>query len=618
MKTILSKIVLISMILLTWTLLGVPGTSAAILPLYNGLNGTIKVPGSTITSFDQGGFHVELLPRSRVGATSTSFYFSSGGYAYGSTGNSSEVHVTRIGGGTFTYESIQHWAFQGSQNATFVIEGYAGPVMVGQESYSLATPSPVDWSSGSKYQVATPGGLSGKPVDKLVLLPNFTYPPTNQTGFANLTLTPALTPPTITTVSPLPTGAVGVSYSQSLSATGGATPYVWSISSGSLPSGLSLIAGVITGTPDTAGTASFIARVTGDDGASSTLDLSLTIQPASADLAGLELSNGTLTPAFNLAETNYATITNVPEVSVTPTTGDTGAVIAVRCNSGGWLPAVSGVPVDGLLLQGGSNTVEIRVTAAGGTPVKIYTVTITRELPLIAVSADTGPLVDDDVTPLDFGSATPNRGITRTLTITNVGVTDLILETISKDGTHANDFTVTEPLGYAVSPGAGTTFTVTFTPSAANVRTATIRLASNVSGPENPFDINVTGTGLDYTTDTDGDGMNDGAEFDLSALGFDWQSGQPALVDAYYAGANSAGLYTAEQFQALRVGAPLLERDSVSGWFKLTLGIAKATDLTNFTPFPMTAPQVTVSADGELELNFRSNEGAAFFRVEAR
>ncbi len=66
-------------------------------------------------------------------------------------------------------------------------------------------------------------------------------------------------PLTITTTSPLPTGEVGVQYSDTLTATGGVTPYTWSISSGSLPPGLTLTAssGLISGSPTTAGAYTF-------------------------------------------------------------------------------------------------------------------------------------------------------------------------------------------------------------------------------------------------------------------------------------------------------------------------------------------------------------------------
>jgi hypothetical protein len=36
--------------------------------------------------------------------------------------------------------------------------------------------------------------------------------------------------------------------------------------------------------------------------------------------------------------------------------------------------------------------------------------------------------------------------------------------------------------------------------------------------------------GLFQTQDTDGDGLNDAAEFQMEALDFDWQTSQPAMV----------------------------------------------------------------------------------------
>lgn len=52
----------------------------------------------------------------------------------------------------------------------------------------------------------------------------------------------------VTTTS-LAAGTAGTAYSVTLAASGGVTPYVWDIASGSLPAGLSLVAGKITGTP---------------------------------------------------------------------------------------------------------------------------------------------------------------------------------------------------------------------------------------------------------------------------------------------------------------------------------------------------------------------------------
>lgn len=68
---------------------------------------------------------------------------------------------------------------------------------------------------------------------------------------------------TITTTR-LPNGTVGTAYLQTFTASGGTTPYTWSISSGSLPAGLSLNsgAGVISGTPTSSGTSNFTVSVT--------------------------------------------------------------------------------------------------------------------------------------------------------------------------------------------------------------------------------------------------------------------------------------------------------------------------------------------------------------------
>lgn len=67
------------------------------------------------------------------------------------------------------------------------------------------------------------------------------------------------------TISPstLPGGTVGVSYSQTLTASGGTSPYTWSVLSGTLPAGTSLntSTGVISGTPNTATTYSFTIKV---------------------------------------------------------------------------------------------------------------------------------------------------------------------------------------------------------------------------------------------------------------------------------------------------------------------------------------------------------------------
>ena len=71
-------------------------------------------------------------------------------------------------------------------------------------------------------------------------------------------------PPVITTTS-LSGGTVNHSYIENLSVTGD-TPITWTIQSGSLPPGLSIVYGVIKGTPTTPGTYNFQLRATNSSG----------------------------------------------------------------------------------------------------------------------------------------------------------------------------------------------------------------------------------------------------------------------------------------------------------------------------------------------------------------
>src|SRR5271163_570344 len=57
-------------------------------------------------------------------------------------------------------------------------------------------------------------------------------------------------------------GVPGLAYRQLLIASGGKTPYTWTISQGSLPPGLSLASdGIISGTPTTTGSYDFTVKV---------------------------------------------------------------------------------------------------------------------------------------------------------------------------------------------------------------------------------------------------------------------------------------------------------------------------------------------------------------------
>jgi len=97
-----------------------------------------------------------------------------------------------------------------------------------------------------------------------------------------------------------------------LTATGGTTPYTWSLSAGTLPAGLTLASstGVISGTPTGTGTSNFTVQVTDANSLTATKAFSLTINTASGGGIGLVQENaiqgsgvGSVSVAFPTANT---------------------------------------------------------------------------------------------------------------------------------------------------------------------------------------------------------------------------------------------------------------------------------------------------------------------------
>ena len=99
------------------------------------------------------------------------------------------------------------------------------------------------------------------------------------TATANLSITVSVAPLRLGQVSP-PPGSVGTRYSYRLTATGGLTPYTWSLGDSTLPPGLSLNAatGVISGTPSAPGGSAFSVTVTDSQS-----------PPATAGVAGVSI-----------------------------------------------------------------------------------------------------------------------------------------------------------------------------------------------------------------------------------------------------------------------------------------------------------------------------------------
>jgi len=129
--------------------------------------------------------------------------------------------------------------------------------------------------------------------------------PSPNTTTANLSITVSAPALSVTTSS-LEGGALGTAYNQTLAATGGITPYSWSISSGSLPAGLSLNAstGVISGTPtgNTTGPTDFTVKATDSEtptAQSATASLSITISAPPLSVTTTSLAVGVAGSAYS-------------------------------------------------------------------------------------------------------------------------------------------------------------------------------------------------------------------------------------------------------------------------------------------------------------------------------
>ena len=174
-----------------------------------------------------------------------------------------------------------------------------------QTLVSTGGTSPITWaiSSGSLPSgltlVASTGAITGTPTASGTS--NFTARVTDNVGAtATKALSIVVTSTLAITTSSLPATTVGASYNQTLAATGGVTPYTWAISAGSLPAGLSLVAGTgaITGTPTAAGTSNFTARVTDNFSATATKALSIVVN-AAVTITTASLPADTINVAYN-------------------------------------------------------------------------------------------------------------------------------------------------------------------------------------------------------------------------------------------------------------------------------------------------------------------------------
>jgi hypothetical protein len=199
----------------------------------------------------------------------------------------------------------------GSNSLTVTLAPASGQSLnPGQTSTITATVANDNTNGGVTWTLSGPGSLSSNTKTTVVYMAPPTLSVTSTatitaTSVANssVTATESITVNavlTITTTS-LPSGTLNVPYNSFVNAAGAPVPFTWSVTSGSLPAGLTFLttstssSAQITGTPTLLGTSKFSVQVTDSSGASVTQALSITINtPPPLSVVTGNLSPGTV------------------------------------------------------------------------------------------------------------------------------------------------------------------------------------------------------------------------------------------------------------------------------------------------------------------------------------
>ena len=198
---------------------------------------------------------------------------------------------------------------------------------------------------------ASTGVISGTPSGTFVGTDSFTVTatdsetPTGATANRNLSITITVATLSVTTTSSqLPLGVVSTTYpGATLQATGGIQPYVWSVTTGSLPAGLTLnpATGAISGTPTSSGTVNFTVTVTDAEtptAKTATANLSIVVNPA-VSVTTTTLPSGAIGTAYP-AGTTLQAAGGVSPYTWAVTTGSLPAGLTLNAATG----AISGTP----------------------------------------------------------------------------------------------------------------------------------------------------------------------------------------------------------------------------------------------------------------------------------
>src|SRR4029077_904366 len=147
---------------------------------------------------------------------------------------------------------------------------------------------------------------------------------------------------------------------------------------------------------------------------------------------------------------------------------------------------------------GGSGAVSYTIEPNTG-PERQTTIVIANHPFTVTEAARSNPALVQvpalSATSLNFGSRTVGAtSATQTVKLTNTGAAALNLAVVAMGGANSADFAQTNTCDSAIAAGASCTINITFTPSGAGTRTASLFITGNISG--GALGVGLSGTGM--------------------------------------------------------------------------------------------------------------------------
>jgi hypothetical protein len=163
--------------------------------------------------------------------------------------------------------SLPNGSVSTSYSENITATGGVPPYTYSMDAASTALPANLQFTSTST--TATISGIPasvGTTSNIIIDVKDSEQPAVTQKITYSITITAVAASLSISTTSPLTGATLGSSYSENVTATGGVTPYTWTLATGSiLPAGLTLVSGTpsatISGTPTATGTFPFTLQV---------------------------------------------------------------------------------------------------------------------------------------------------------------------------------------------------------------------------------------------------------------------------------------------------------------------------------------------------------------------